>query len=197
MALTKPSIDMIRVDPTELSDQKKILVYKDQVIAQEYEVYPEYAQISDAWFDDQIGILSIQFNNGKILKVRGFPTPATLPEGPRGPDGLPGRPGKSGKDGKDGIKGESGCPGPMGPEGNQGPKGPKGDVGDQGPPGERGPMGLPGPQGPKGPQGDPGPLGPAGPPGKQGKNGIVNVIISIKDPGEGIGGAGLWVNPNA
>ena len=165
----------------------------------------DISEIASGYYDWQLGILSLTMYNGNIVRISGFPTPGSIPQGPTGPQGLPGKDGRDGRDGKDGAPGPQGCEGPPGPQGASGPTGPDGRdgaMGQQGPRGCPGPKGPPGERGPTGPQGALGPTGPrgeqgpAGRPGAPGPSGTANIIVSTSDPGA-VGGGWLWVNPGA
>jgi hypothetical protein len=198
MPLTRPSMDFIQVNQSYSSaDDGKLVVYRDEefVLEAKKAVF-RYAQIAHATYDAQTGTLSLEFNNGVILKAHGFPTPSTLPSGPRGREGEAGIDGKPARDGLDGSKGVSGCQGGIGPEGNRGQKGETGDVGSQGSRGDPGPIGAIGRRGPRGERGEIGLKGPVGDPGLDADDGTVNLYISETDPGDVIAQS-IWVNPAA
>lgn len=200
--LTKPPIEAVKANGG--ADQKDVIVQDGRLAAGNKED-SQVSEIEDAFFDSTTGILVLNFNNRETIRVSGFPTFSSIPEGPQGPQGEPGEDGKQGRDGRDGDTGAPGCVGPIGPKGIEGdpgrngedgapgapgPKGCPGPVGDRGPKGEPGDVGEPGVQGPPGETGPQGPVGPRGPAGR------INYVISTADPGTSAGPGSIWINPN-
>ena len=193
MALTKPGIEIVQVDPdiqpvgnveynsTNLDVQASTTAGKNEIVKVD--------------FDDQSGILSVYLSSGAVLKAKGLPVLSDIPKGPKGLRGLPGEPGIDGKDGIPGEKAEAGCQGSIGSQGMTGEKGSDGDPGEIGPRGDPGGQGIKGVTGEVGSRGLPGPKGKPGVDGLRGADAVVKIILSATDPGTAGGPSCIWVRP--
>lgn len=200
--LTKPVLGMVKAPGAP--DQSEVVVEAGSLESSDA-IISNVSEIEDAIYDESTGILTLEFANGQVLRVKGFPTLDSIPPGDKGPEGDAGQDGKEGRPGKEGKPGKQGCQGERGEEGDRGERG---DAGKDGNPGEEGGRGCAGPQGArgrKGPKGETGPVGitgptgdtgPTGPTGDRGPSGTVNIIVSTTDPGPAAGAGTIWVNPN-
>lgn len=200
--LTRPLIEQIEVPGDTANTEVKV---EKERLRTELPADATVSEIVAGTYDDAQGILTLQFANGDLKKVAGFPTAFNAKAGNRGPQGRAGKPGRDGRDGRDGVKGAPGCEGIAGPLGDVGPKGLDGRRGPQGNPGEkgcpglpgiRGPVGPTGPTGKVGPMGATGPIGPPGPTGPAGVDGALTIYVQSADPGA-VGPGIIWVNPTA
>jgi hypothetical protein len=193
MALTKPNIEIVRVD----QDKQPVgnIEYNDANLDVQQGSSAGKNDITKMEYDDQSGILSIHLSTGIILKAKGLPVLSDIPKGQRGLRGLPGSPGKDGRDGIPGEKGEGGCQGSIGSQGAQGEKGSVGDPGSIGPTGDMGEQGIRGPVGEPGDRGLIGPKGAHGDSGRDGLNATVRIVVSATDPGTAGGPSCIWVRP--
>lgn len=199
--ITKPVIEQVLAPGA--ANQQDIVVEGGRLKATQTQ-QSSVSEVSTGDYDSATGVLTLEMENGNTLRISGFPTLTSVPEGRQGPEGERGEDGKAGRNGERGERGDEGCEGPPGPKGEPGDPGrngepglpgepgEKGCAGDKGPRGDKGEKGDKGEPGEKGPQGDPGPRGDVGPPGPPGEPVI---IISSVDPGPQIPGT-LWVNPD-
>ncbi|AXG66499.1 putative tail fiber protein [Dickeya phage vB_DsoM_JA33] len=202
MPLVKVDVGMITA--TGASDNTPIRANAGVLTASADESGVPSEITDESSYDETSGILTLRFENGKSIQIKGFPTASSIPPGRQGARGETGADGKDGRDGRDGAQGGIGCTGPVGPDGDEGPPGKDGRDGNPGIPGEIGPTGATGPTGnvgPTGPMGRPGPTGatgktgPTGPTGPEGPSGKLQIVVSSTQPGNMAAGV-LWVNPS-
>lgn len=197
-------VDLGMVQSGRASDNTPIRAQNGVLTAQSTEVGVPSEITSESSYDETSGILTLRFENGSNVQIKGFPTAGTIPPGRQGNRGETGADGKDGRDGRDGRDGNIGCTGPVGPDGDDGNPGKDGRNGNPGLPGDigpTGPTGNTGPPGPTGSMGRPGPTGatgktgPTGPTGAEGPSGKLQIVVSSTQPGNLPAGV-LWVNPS-
>lgn len=191
MALTRPSIEIIKVD--EEAQPTGNIQIGSRGLQTESASVAGPKEVVKIDYDDKAGILKLTLSNGLVLTAKGLPTYKDLPKGSKGLRGLPGEPGIDGKDGIKGKTGDGGCQGSIGAEGPAGEKGATGDVGDVGPEGDKGESGSRGPVGDSGEIGLRGPKGAPGLDGQDGKDAEVRIVVSATDPGAAAGASCIWV----
>lgn len=199
--LSRLNVSMITAPATAAGKQVKV---EDQRLSTGEAQSTQPQNIKSGRFDPILGVLTLEYYDGTITTVTGFPSENNLPQGLQGEPGDPGRDGRDGRDGAQGPDGQAGCDGREGERGATGAPGKDGRPGRPGPVGMPGPDGNPGPRGREGPRGKRGPTGPTGPTGVTGPTGptgnpgppgVVNIVVSATDPGNVAAGT-IWVNPN-
>lgn len=202
MPLLKVNVKMVTA--TGASDNTPIRASQGTLVANANESDVPSEITDESSYDETSGILTLRFQNGSSLQIKGFPTATNIPAGRQGSRGETGADGKDGRDGRDGSKGEDGCTGPDGEVGEDGEAGKDGRDGNPGIAGEIGPTGATGPtgkvgptgkMGKAGPTGATGKTGPTGPTGAEGPSGKLNIVVSSTQPA-GLPVGALWVNPS-
>jgi hypothetical protein len=174
MALTKPSVSLVRARDT---DDRGMLVYDGVRLISDPALLNLFTEITPIRqvYDEDTGTIIIEMSNGQKITISGFvrldDIEYHLAKGRRGERGRSGIDSPDGKDGKPGERGCVGCEGPVGDTGLKGLRGLRGETGKPGCEGVEGPQGI------QGRLGECGPKGSEGLPGLPGELGGLHVYI--------------------